>query len=412
MELTALAGTGSEVTSTEEDWGFTGVAHDTDVLDRSRVDLNIACSGSGPSSCDECDIRGVNPDAGNCRCANNNRSLCDQPFQVDGDDCGGAVCECYVAPPTPRSNGNTPVCFLDRLANQPDGTWNVDTGVGSVDLQRRRVVYLGETLVEPCPTCSGDVTANDGLREGTCVGGPSDGMSCDANASDATFPAPGGGQYSYDCLPTAGKNVSGSGVKIDTVSLSTASGSLTAGVDCGFTVSPLICHCGLCSGNPSEPCVSDGECAALGAGTCTDIPGSPAVFPNQCDDGVCSDAGGGEGVCTAGPTDTLCDGILRANGEGIINCLSNADCAPGNIGVDAGNCTLSKQRECFLTTIATQGTSDTVQPVASGVACAAKTSNFGVKTVVGLPGASRLRLEAETVFRCSGNPSFAYPSCP
>jgi hypothetical protein len=295
------------------------------------------------------------------------------------------------------------------MTAQPTGTWNVDSGAGAIDLELVRQVFLGTSLVEPCPTCVGDTTPDDGVRDGTCVGeGENEGMSCDANGSDATFPAPGGGEYSYDCFPEVGLNVSGPGAEIDTLTLSTGSSSLTAAVDCGIL--PALCHCGRCADDHSEPCASDGECLALGLGACE---GTSAVFPpNQCDDLVCADAGGGEGVCTAGPTDSFCDAILRANGEGIIPCLSNADCDPVNIGVEGGDCTLTKQRECFLPTIVADGTPDPAQPVAAGIACTALTSNVGINTVVGLPGALRLRQEAETVFRCAGNPAFTYPSCP
>jgi hypothetical protein len=409
LELTALAGTGSETTATEEDLGWTGIAHDTDVLDRARVDLAIVCGGSGPSSCGPCEIQGVDPDLGNCRCANLNRVTCDQPFLADGDDCAGAVCECYTAPPTPRSNGNVPTCLVTRLAGEPSGDWNPDTGAGSVALDQRRTVYLGSTLVTPCPTCDGDATPNDGLRDGTCVGGADDTLSCDANASDATFPAPGGGEYSYDCFPGPGLNITGPGLAID-LTLSTGSDSLTGSVVCGFPPTiTLDCHCGQCSGDASKPCSSDGDCA--GVGTC-ERDGAGQPLPNPCDDGTCTDAGGGEGTCAAGPTDRLCDGIVRANGRGIIACQTNADCDPMNVGVDAGDCTLTEQRECFLPAIVSQGAADPAQPVAAGVACAPKSSNAAVNVVAGLPGPLRLRLETETVFRCAGNPAFTYPSCP
>jgi hypothetical protein len=411
MELTALARTGAEITATEEDWGTTGLAHDSDVVDGSRLALGITCGGSGPAACSQCEILGLDTDAGNCRCANDNRTQCDQPFMADGDDCGGATCECYLAPPTPRSNGNTPVCLVSRISASPNGTWNVDNGQGAIDLSVGRRVYLGDTLVEPCPSCEGDITANDGVRDGVCARGANDGASCDANGSDATFPAPGGGESSYDCFPSLGKLVSApSGLAID-LTLSTGASSLTAAVDCGFAPDfPDTCHCGTCSGDDTRPCTSDAECAVLALGTCE----TPNItFADACQSpGDCSDAGGGEGECSSGPTDLSCDGVVRANGDGFVSCQTNVDCDPINIGIDAGDCTLAKTRECFLPTIQAQGSASTSQPVLAAIGCSARASSAGVNTVIGLPGPLRVRLEAETVFRCAGNPAFTYPGCP
>jgi hypothetical protein len=148
----------------------------------------------------------------------------------------------------------------------------------------------------------------------------------------------------------------------------------------------------------------------VGAGTC--VQQGTLQVPNTCTDDTCSPAGGGEGVCAAGPTDSFCDGLLRANGEGIVQCQMNADCEPQNIGFDAGDCTLTKQRECFLPTIDAQGSPSTSQPVIAGIACAARTANGGINAVIGLPGPLRLNLEAEAVYRCASDPSFTYPSCP
>jgi hypothetical protein len=71
---------------------------------------------------------------------------------------------------------------------------------------------------------------------------------------------------------------------------------------------------------------------------------------------------------------------VRANGDGFVSCQTNTDCDPINIGFDAGDCT--------------------------------RASSTGVNTVIALPGPLRVRLEAETEFRCASNPAFTYPGCP
>ena len=61
-----------------------------------------------------------------------------------------------------------------------------------------------------------------------------------------------------------------------------------------------------------------------------------------CDDDVCS-----SGTCLAGPTETFCDGVVRQNGRGFLQCNTVADCA----AVGAGNCTITHKRPCFDDTI-------------------------------------------------------------
>jgi hypothetical protein len=238
-------------TVTELDSGWTGIAHDSDVLDGVLTLTNLHCSGpfDGGSSepCGECYVTGLAPDAGACRCANNNTTRCDQPFQPDVNDCGGAVCNCYLGPPLPLSAGNTPACVVNRFANNISGTANVDTGESLGIVNLKAVVYLGENLIQPCPYCTGDPVAGDGIRGGTCVDGNNNGGTCDVDAASRTFPAPGGAGHSLDCFPSNGKNVSGTGLTID-LEQSTGPLSLGSQVPCGFPSDPELCHCGVCNG--------------------------------------------------------------------------------------------------------------------------------------------------------------------
>jgi hypothetical protein len=273
-----------------------------------------------------------------------------------------------------------------------------------------KIRYLGEALAAPCPTCEGDVTPNDGVRDGTCVLGEDSGLPCDANAADATFPWPGGGQYSYDCFPSTGKNVSGPGLRLD-FDLSTGIAALPpASVVCGFPPSvTLACPCGVCSHDAQEPCTGDADCAA-GGGVCV----RRATFdprPNECQDGLCTDAGGGEGVCAGGPVDSFCDAALRADGEGFVSCLNNADCLEQNIGFAAGNCTLTKQRECFLDPITATGAADASDPLLAAAYCSANSANPGYNLVTGLPGPLREKLQVSSTLHCAGAGT-TYPGCP
>jgi cysteine-rich repeat protein len=427
------------VTLSELDTGWTGIAHDSDIVDAALTSVIMLCPGPAPT-CGECGIVGIDPSPGNCRCANDNRKICDQPFVADANDCGGNVCNCYFGVPLPLSSGNTPACVVNRFREDLRGTVDVDSGAGTSSVRLASVVYLGISVVEPCPSCGGKCSApaanfglpcavdldcdadtgdgtgvcgsydpvpNDGLRQGTCRGGANDGQSCDAGARHESFPAPGGAMHSLDCFPDAGKNVSGTGLRID-IDQATTTSILSVGVTCGYP--PYIvdeCHCGQCSGASSIPCNSDAVCAALGAGTCVRA-GNNDPLPNQCAlDGICNDAGGGEGVCNQGPTDKFCDGLVRANGEGFIACQNQSDCDAFPNGI-AGSCTLAKGRECFLDTIVAKGSADPRYPVAAAAFCIGRTGNGGINSVAGLPGPGRIVNQAEVTHFCASNPAVAY----
>jgi hypothetical protein len=430
-------GLGRCTTVTELDTGWTGIAHDADINDEVIVTGQLVCPGPGPT-CGECAVIGLLPDGDNCRCANDSRAICDEPFVADADNCGGAICNCYFGPPLPLSAGNTPACVVNRFANDISGTANIDSGQGEITANLRSVVFTGPLLWQPCPVCGGtctagnvgsgcaqdidcdttvgafdgvcgnlDPTPNDGIRGGRCKLGDNDGQTCDVQASHTTFPAPQGGGYSLDCFPSSGSNVSGSGL---TINLTQTTGSVSLGADvvCGFP--PFVvegCHCGLCTGNTQIACASNADCSVAG-GTCERrADGDPQ--PEQCDVAGCLDAGGGEGECEAtGPIDRFCDAVLRANGEGFIGCNNNGDCLGVNIGIAAGNCTLSKIRECFLDPITATGVEDANAPVGVATFCIPTTSNGAINSVAGLPGPGRVKNQAKSRLFCANNPNNLY----
>ena len=232
----------------------------------------------------------------------------------------------------------TPTCDTDCIP--------ASCGDSSIDLATKERHYLGESLVVPCPYCEGDNTFGDGVRDGTCLGGENAGESCDVTEVHSTFPAPGGGGTSLDCLPLSGRNVSGLGIYV-AQTLSTGSQSIGSNIpDCGFPQFGLTfdCHCGVCSGDLLIGCASDDDCLSQGAGTCGYNGVSGLPLPNQrlgADfDLGCVNTGGITGQCSEPVITTYCDGIVRASGEGFITCSSDLDCAPHIIGVDAGDCTI------------------------------------------------------------------------
>jgi len=430
-------GLGRCVTQSELDTGWTGISHDSDVNDLTPVMGRLVCPGPAPT-CGQCAVAGLLPDFQNCRCANNNRNVCNKPFAADTTNCGATnnTCDCYFGAPLPLSAGNTPACAVNRFAVDISGTANVDTGAGQVNANLKSSVYLGESLVMPCPSCGGtctapagkvgigcgtdidcdtsagsgngvcgnyDPTPGDGIRGGKCFLGDNNGQSCDIMAPNRTFPAPGGGGSSLDCFPASGKNVSGTGLTINLVQTTGTSSLPTAALSCAFGFG--LCPCGECTGDKSVGCTANADCVTAGVtGPCV----TNAESPNQCDDGVCTATSGGEGQCSANLLDKYCDAIVRANGEGFISCQGNADCAPINIGLAAGNCTLTKARECFLNPITATGVQNASKPLAVATFCVPKTSNSGINTVAGLPGPGRIKSQAVSKLFCAGNPAVQY----
>ena len=333
----------------------------------------------------------------------------------------------------PLSAGNTPACAINRFSVDISGTANVDTGAGLINAHLKSSVYLGESLVEPCPSCGGTCTApagkvglvcgtdsncdtsagsgdgvcgnydpvpGDGIRGGKCFLGDNSGQACDIMAPNRTFPAPGGGGSSLDCFPSASKNVSGTGL---TINLAQTTGSVSlppAALACNFGFG--VCPCGECNGDKTIGCTANADCGA--SGPCV----TNSERPNACDDGVCTSAGGGEGECLANLPDAFCDAIVRANGEGFIGCQGNSDCLPLNIAIAAGNCTLSKVRECFLDPITATGVQDANKPLGVAAFCVPKTANSAINTVAGLPGPGRIKSQATSKLFCANNPAYLY----
>ncbi len=401
-------------TVTNLDTGWTGLGHNSDITDRVAVRALLECGTTFP--CGECAITGIDPAPGNCRCENDNQAVCMKPFQVDNDSCGGDVCNCYLGPPLDLSAGGTPVCVVNRIASDIAGTGNVDLGQGVVSADLASKVFLGESLFQPCPACVGDITPNDGLKEGICDLGENKNGACDANALNTTFPAPGGGQHSLDCFPLAGKNVSGTGLKI-AFTQSTGRVELGPAAIACDPFPPIItdsCLCGLCTGDPtfSTVCSSDAECAAAGVGgTCSTVGvgPSPLPHPNACGAAGCVDVDGNgiHGECPD-KTSAFCDGLLRANGDPFVTCISDGDCAANTIGRDAGLCTIVTNRPCFLDVVVAEGKSDPSAPASAATFCIPPTGNQGINGVAGLPGPGRVVTQTAVRTFCKSDPAVEY----
>jgi hypothetical protein len=100
--------------------------------------------------------------------------------------------------------------------------------------------------------------------------------------------------------------------------------------------------------------------------------------------------------------------MLRANGEGYVQCQTNADCSPDNIGIDAGKCTLTKRRPCFLDKIVADGVANPSTPLGAATFCIPTTTSPAINDVAGLPGPARVLTQVSSTLFCESDPEKIY----
>jgi hypothetical protein len=205
---------------------------------------------------------------------------------------------------------------------------------------------------------------------------------------------------SLDCPPSPLSNISGLGLRVS-LPLTTGPASLTATVPCDAPLGAIDCHCAVCSLDQTIACSSDADCALASAGTCTATGFAGAARkPNDCNDLVCNDAGGGtQGRCNAGPDDSYCDGFTYADGDGLLSCTNNAECAAWGPG--SGNCTITENRRCFLDTISDAGFAGVSTNRLVGTTCMPPTGSSAANNALGLPGPARVALVTRPILKCS-----------
>lgn len=392
--------------------GWSGLGHGVDIADGYTLAATVTCPGSEAGSCGDCTIDGIDPAADSyasfARCEAAPWTPCTNPFGNDAACPSAGLCGYYLGPPLPVSAGGTPTCTLNRINTDISGTANPDAGSTELSLDLRAKVHNGVSQTQPCPVCDGDTTPQDGVKNGTCIGGARNGQTCDIQAFDLNYsptdvdtPTVG---LSLDCPPSAAQNISGTGLVID-LPLTTGSTILPFGDKCDGVINTLDCVCGVCSHDNTVPCNGDATCDALSSGSVCGKGSSGANRePNSCTGYTCTDIGPDDrGQCA--DLQKSCSGAVRANGDGIIACAVNADCDAFITGSgdeadwvcpndDCGDCTLQKPRSCFLNPIQVSGTPDVDNPVMAGLFCLPPTTNSGVNSSTGSPGPGEVKVDA------------------
>jgi len=352
MVWTMRADTPGDDQESRWDVGWNGVAHHMDPVDGYSLAFDLDCGSATAPNCGTCTVTGIDPSPGNCRCQNNSRAVCDEPWVADADDCGGSTCQCFSSPPTPTIANGTASCWVLKGTADVSGTWDPGLGSGEVTMNDRGLIYLATEYLSPCPTCVGDTTPNDGVRDGLCSLGASAGLACDANAGDPTFPAGGGGYTSYDCQPDPGLNLSRAGLGF-THTETTGNSEMASTLDCG------------------------GSLDACGGGNCVIAPS-------------------GDGTCDT-TSSQFCDGFVDEEGRGMLSCATDSAC-DSYVSLEAGSCTLLEYRSCFPGAISVSGTPSPVNPTTVSTLCVGASSGAALNATHGLPGPARVRNEWETTY--------------
>ncbi len=418
--------------------GWTGLAHGVDVVDSYTLAGDVSCkqcvgapnAGEGCSSdsdctpgtctqvgtfgtCGECKITGIsydNPQYDDfLRCKDDTSVACSVPFGVDPVCPSSHACRYYLGPPLAVIADGLPTCSFNRIESDITGTVDPDAGSSALLVDLRAEVHSGVSKRHPCPICRNDTVPQDGVRSGICFGGPNDGDPCDVQGFDLTFAptnaaTPTSGN-SLDCSLDTGTNISGLGLKIS-LPLSTGTVTKDAVDPCEAPNGGTDCFCGTCSLLSSKTCDSDADCTGLG--DCGPYGGENRK-QNQCSDDICTPVPGqtDRGDCETDPqdVDSYCDGLLFANGHGILPCGDNTDCdSASNVGGDpdlwncpgddCGTCSVSFFRSCFVDPISLTGTPDTENPTLVGAFCLPPSSNGSVNGASGTPGPGTVQAES------------------
>jgi hypothetical protein len=431
------------------DNGWTGIAHDAGAVDAGTFTMNITSCANPARPCGICNMAGPIENVGaanytlgtgtrfnNHRCSGNTRMTC----HTTADCPGAGTCEFYFGSYQPLSAGGTSTCVENRFNGAFTGTLNVETGESASVPHLIARVFLGSSTEHPCARCLGDVTPNDGIRNGTCDAGLDMSAGCDVNGTspDEIF-----GSTSLDCRPDSSPN----GTLPINATSTTGTATMTlsaASPNCrGAGSSGAKCMCDTCATLAAEPCGSSADCPAgriCGGKRCVSGPsaGSPCTVNSQCPSGFCSipgeltmpnacfsmtgfdgcqAIGGNKGICAEGPFDQFCVPTATMIGcTGDDDCLTYRSCVGGsraghvckvasdcpNGSCDAEHCS-SKARSCFLDggviggSISAEGqvatpVNDAADPKVGAVFCLNPVGASSVNLTAGLPGPFRAQL--------------------
>lgn len=378
------SGTLTTRTGSDLDSGWTGVAHNSDLIQDASISIRTLrrCSTTTSTTCvkntdcptgetckatcdcdtdTSCEVTG--PTGGKV-CLNSLKDCAPNRCILSGTsgaacatnaDCtgggtctgssscdSGVACVATFGPPLPLSSGGTPVCVVTYFDGLLTGTADSATGQAKTSANLKSVVFLGISGDQPCPRCGAPGANPKAGQQFTCEGGQTPGAACTVDGVNPTF-----GGTSLDCAPASNANVSGTGLTIRFGEVSTGTVSKTAKVPCkaiGFTGNPLTtgakclgtqtactsnADCKRCSGDSSISCASNTDCT--GNGTCATAPDQPITCGYWCQCGFCGSGG-------------VTDGTLPCFDDS--ECPQGKTCQQGSGGTDPANAPQQKPNDC------------------------------------------------------------------
>jgi hypothetical protein len=267
---------GPDGRSADLDAGWTGIAHDQNVLGGAGFDATLSCDGSS--------------------------SVCPFFAALDG---------VAFAAPVPLNTGGVATCMTLSFDGALVGTYDTTSGQLDAVLPLQVGLSLGPSVDQPCPAC---VTADGrpSLGElGTCSGGPRSGAVC--RVGGLADPSYGTAAGTSDDCPFKPDSV------FTSFQLSVAA---TTGLRTwGSTPESPNCLDNL----GGKKCLCPGQ---IRPNACFDDTAQPG------NGSLCQDVGDGNGVCPGGPLDGVCaDQPWRS-------CLDATDCVTGSCVVRARSCFL------------------------------------------------------------------------
>ena len=338
------------------DSGWTGTAHNSDINDGIVAQAHLYCPGPAAPGCGECEVLGVDPEPGNCRCTNNVRTICDDPFSNSSNDC-------------PTCAGGSAVAGVACTSNT-DCNFPTCTGRCSVNLAITCTTNANCTAVPGAGSvCSTSAAANPSKKCGNgkfCSADPDCVGSCTTRAGcecffGAPFPLNSGGTAA--CIVNRFANdISG------TANVDLGAGEITANLRTRVYLGinqqrPCPVCAGKCSHN-NALCLFDSSCGmgntcnydtpndgirdglcngGLNSNQSCDASGFNATFPAITTGGVPTLPGGGyysidcqpsTGINVSG-TGLAIDLVQTT---GLTSMSSNLDCDAGQPGTDLCAC--------------------------------------------------------------------------
>ncbi|MCA9581815.1 MAG: hypothetical protein KC416_08465 [Myxococcales bacterium] len=282
--------------------GTLGPGHDLDIgsitfaVEVLSCDADCVCSFRGPVATNDIPEVAVANEPSPWRCPTSLESTC-----TPGTTCmGGLPCSYHLGPPFAAVFAGFPSCVSIHFQDAPASTVGPkDPILGTLTLSPSAEVQFDQFRLhvrqgQNCPTCVGDTTPLDGVKEGKCKKGSTQtNTACDIHRE---YPANGGETYdgSFDCGFEPQPLFPDLDLNLAPLKTAGAVWTLESGGPNCKSEPGTECWCGVCQGTPSRACHDQNDCG--GNVKCIAAPESK---PDACA-GDCriSDTAHGTGSCS------------------------------------------------------------------------------------------------------------------